>query len=525
MMRRLWLAVAAVFALVSPAFAEDMPTFVKQGDRFALMVDGKPFFMMAAQLHNSSAWPAQLDKAWPAALALSPNVVQAPVYWEQFEPRSGVYDTTNVDALIAKARATHVRLTLLWFGTWKNGEMHYVPEWMQSDRKTYPRMLNERGEPVSVLSPNVRTNVEADKRAFTALMRHLKKVDGDQHTVIVVQVENEPGAIGSVRDFGAEAQSQFNGAVPQAVLDKLSLKPGTWREVFGPDADEAFGAWSTAHYINEVAAAGKAVYPLPLYVNTWLRYKDKKYPGIDYPSGGATFNVFDIWRSVSPAVDFIGTDIYTSDAGEYRKVLDQYARPDNPSWVSETGFDANTASFLYYVLDRGGVGFSTFGVDNDPASEAHLAAAKAHGDNYKLLAPIQDLLGQALLDKRVKASVEEPGRGRQALDFGDWRVDLSYGPPPWGELPAIVPNSKDGLGRALVIQLDATTYLISGVDVRFEFKRVAKDGLYGRLARVEEGAYDNGVWKPTRWLNGDETDYGINFRKEQKLLRVTLGTY
>ena len=32
-------------------------------------------------------------------------------------------------------------------------------------------------------------------------MKHLKKIDGDKHTVLMVQVENEVGTYGFVRDF------------------------------------------------------------------------------------------------------------------------------------------------------------------------------------------------------------------------------------------------------------------------------------------------------------------------------------
>ncbi|NEK65782.1 MAG: hypothetical protein G3W67_25835, partial [Xanthomonas perforans] len=85
-----------------------------------------------------------------------------------------------------------------------------------------------------------------------------------------------------------------------------------------------------------------------------LRYKGKRYPGMDYPSGGATVNVFALWRAATPSIDFIGTDIYTSDYNEYTKVVGQYARPDNPAWVSETGFEAATAPYLFHVLGQGG---------------------------------------------------------------------------------------------------------------------------------------------------------------------------
>ncbi|MFE8583739.1 DUF5597 domain-containing protein [Sphingomonas sp. NCPPB 2930] len=511
---------AVVSAMVASAAAEPIPRIERRDDRFMLLVDGKPYFVLAAQLHNSSAWPAMLPEAWRAAEALAPNTIEVPIYWEQFEAQKGRFDTTNVDALIAKARETGKRLVFLWFGTWKNGQMHYVPEWVKGDPARYPRTIDERGLPTDVLSPHSQANLDADRSAYTALLAHLKKVDGERHTVIMVQVENEPGAIGAVRDHGAEAEAAFRATVPAAVTTRLGKAPGDWRTVFGPDADEAFNAWATARYIEQIAAAGKAVYPLPTYVNVWMRYKGFSRPGGDYPSGGATWNMFDVWRSVTPSIDFIGTDVYTSDAAEYRKVLGQYARADNPSWVSETGFDPKIAPYLFYVLNHGGIGFSVFGID-DAKGPTTDAAAAAHRVNFALLDPIRDLIARGGFDHRLQAVVEEPGQARQTIPLADgWRVDVAFGPPAWGDTPAIVPNSPEQTGRAFVLAMNDGSFLVSGVDARLEFKRVSSDGRRGQLMRVEEGRFVDGAWQVSRWLNGDETDFGLNFGHEPRLLRV-----
>jgi hypothetical protein len=48
---------------------------------------------------------------------------------------------------------------------------------------------------MEILSPFSQENAEADARAFAALMRHLREVDGRDNTVVMVQVENEIGMI------------------------------------------------------------------------------------------------------------------------------------------------------------------------------------------------------------------------------------------------------------------------------------------------------------------------------------------
>lgn len=162
-----WLAAMLSLSLGVAAHAatREMPRYVNENGRHALFVDGAPYSIMAAQLHNSSAWPQVLPQALDQVEALHANTVEAPVYWEQFEPAQGRYDYRNVDALVEQARARGLRLIVLWFGSWKNGQMHYAPEWIKRDPVRYPRMLDPRGEPVDVLSPHAQANADADKAA------------------------------------------------------------------------------------------------------------------------------------------------------------------------------------------------------------------------------------------------------------------------------------------------------------------------------------------------------------------------
>ena len=99
------------------------------------------------------------------------------------------------------AREHNLHVVLLWFGTWKNGNMHYVPKWVKTDPKRFPRMIVQTVNRLMCFRRNSRSNLEADKTAFAALMRHLKGLDGDEHTVLMVQVENESGSIGSRSRF------------------------------------------------------------------------------------------------------------------------------------------------------------------------------------------------------------------------------------------------------------------------------------------------------------------------------------
>ncbi|MGH9742331.1 MAG: DUF5597 domain-containing protein [Candidatus Acidiferrum sp.] len=527
-----WLALV-VLAFIAPtiALAADVPRLVQKDGRWALFVDGSPYLMLGGQIHNSSAWPSELPQVWESLAALHANTLEAPVYWEQMEPQEGQFDFTNVDALVKGAREHKLRLVLLWFGTWKNGNMHYAPQWVKTDTKRFPRVIKADGEPIDVLSANSPANLEADKAAFVALMAHLKILDGVEHTVLLVQVENESGIVGSVRDFSPKANAEFAGRVPADLLVLVHKNAGTWSQVFGPDADEIFQLYCQARYINEIAAAGKKVFAIPLYINVWLSYPSAELPqraallpGIQYPSGGAVQKFVGLWRALAPSIDAIAPDIYANDSGFVQEVLSAYRRPDNPLLIPEVGRTDSFAKFLFTALGEGAIGFAPFGVDQTGWNILGDEPIKAHARNFALIEPMSREIAALNFEGKVKTSVEELGQAQQELDFGAWQATVSFGFPQFdGRRP---PGTTDAHGAALVAQLGPDEFLVTGVDASVNF-HVPRHLPWMRMQilSAEEGAYDSGVWKMSRLLNGDETDRGLNFHQEREAVRIRLGRF
>jgi beta-galactosidase GanA len=491
------------------------------------MVDGAPYLMMGAQVNNSSAWPDEMPKVWPTVEAMGVNTLEVPIYWEQFEPTPGKYDPSMLHLLLEQARAHHVHLVLLWFGLYKNGSGHYTPEWIKLDEAHVPHVVNAQGRKVDSLAPYTEVGLNADRAAFVELMGDLKKAD-PQHTVLMVQVENEAGSWGSPRDFSAEANKLFAGQVPAAVLKAVGKGPGTWAEVFGKDADNNFYAWSIASYINKVAEAGKAVYPLPMYVNAPLRDPFHGGPG-SYESGSATDLVLPVWKAAAPAIDVIGTDHYDSNYNVYTKVLDLYHRPDNATFVPETGNEAVYARYLFAALGHGTIGFSPFGMDATGYYNAPLGAANLDAETfapfveaYRLIEPMQRVIAKLNFEGKVQAVAEDPANHVQMLTFGKWRAKVSYGLTQFGGGEA--KGNKTPEGGALVAELGPDEFLVAGLHARVEFEPT-EQGKQKQFLRVEEGYYENGVWHFVRVWNGDQTDYGLNFTSLPQVLKVTLATY
>jgi hypothetical protein len=512
--------------------ASEAPRLVNKDGRWSLFVDGQPYLILGGQVHNSSAWPPLLPEVWKSLEALHANTVEAPVYWEQVEPQPGHFDWNNVDQILKGAREHNLHVVLLWFGTWKNGNMHYVPEWVKKDTKNFPRVIRADGEPIDVLSANSRANLENDKAAFVQLMQHLRTADGEQHTVLMVQVENEAGCIGTARDFSPEANADFARRVPADMLAAAHKEAGMWKDVFGQEADEMFQLYHQARYINEIAAAGKAQFNIPVYINVWLSYPPVELPerripipGIQYPSGGAVQKTVAVWRALAPAIDLIAPDIYSDDSGYARDVMRTYARADNALSIPEIGRTDSFAKFLFYALGEGTIGFAPFGVDPKGWNILGDAPVAAHARNFALIGAMSKEIARWSFDGKLKTAVEEPGQAQQELDFGGWQATISFGFPQYdGRRP---PGTKDAHGAALVAQLAADEFLVTGVDASVSFHVPGRlPGARMQILSAEEGAYENGTWKPLRLWNGDETDRGLQFKEgDNTAVRVRLSKF
>ena len=565
------LRVISTFAIASVLLAQTAaPRLVSEDGRHALLVDGAPYLVLGAQIGNSSAWPAVLPEVWPALEAMHVNTAEAPVYWEQIEPQQGRYDWTNVDALIDGARTHRLHLILLWFGTWKNGNDHYVPQWVKLDPQHFPRMINSAGTPLDDLSANAPANMEADRKAFAALMHHVSERDRAEHTVLMMQIENESGGIGAARDYSPASNREFEGQVPKQLVAALRKKAGSWRDVFGGDADEAFQAWHQARYVNAVAEAGKREFNIPFYCNVWLAYPPGELPerripiaGVGYPSGGPNQGMLPIWKVAAPAIDAIGPDIYSSSPDFVLSAIDTYARTDNPVWIPEIGRGDEYAPFFFAALGRGGIGFSPFGVDWTGFLPAG-TVPRAHAANFALLGPMDRTVARLNFEGKVKTAIEVAGGSDQEMLFagkqagkssgenaartadallppgrlanamvplaetgtaatraadasGAWIAEARFGFPQRDGQPA--PGSFNKQGRVLVAQLGPDEFLLSGIGGAIFFHRPGVlPGIRMQILTAEEGFYTPGeapgapeIWHVKRILNGDETDRGIQF--------------
>ncbi|GKU08827.1 glycoside hydrolase [Fusarium langsethiae] len=496
-----------------------------------LIVKGKPFLMLPGELHNSSLSSAKfMSEVWPKMKADHVNTLLGSVTWEMIEPKEGEFDFSELDRVLEGAREHDMHLVLLWFGTYKNGLSTYTPTWVRTDPKRFPRVqIMEAGgvkRTLEMITPLCDAACEADSRAFAALLRHIREVDSQHQTVLMVQVQNETGVLGDSRDRSQRANKAFSEPIPRDLVQHLSQvnthsrfkkripsvpssDSHTWESLFGRGtaADEAFMAYLISSYVGRVAAAGKKEYPIPLYTNTWLNIESSSEldfsggapvvvgggdkPGV-YPSGGPCPHVLDIWRYNTPALDLLAPDLYFHD---YETVCRNYTEQGNTLFIPEQRRDEYGARRVWLAYATyGALGASPFGIDT---------GSDVIGREFKLLDQTkQYLLAAAPEDRFGFFFDDEPSEKK---------------PEKWtrvfGDIEVIVERcfvfGKPGPGGGMVIHLGNAKFLLVGRGFHARFKAAREGATFGGILTGKEKEVDeSGNLQTLRILNGDETRHG-----------------
>jgi hypothetical protein len=439
------------------------------------------------------------------------------------EPQQGRFDFSIVDAIVSGAREHGLHVVLLWFATWKNGTCDYVPEWIKNDPDTYPLMRDRSGASVRVLSPYGEKSCQADTAAFAALMQHIKELDEEQNTVIMVQVQNEPGSLFTDRDYSESAQKQFEKGLPADLQTALELDASDWNDAFPRSGNEAFNAWAVARYVNSVAKAGREAYDgVPLTVNVWLKErKGFMRPGQEYPSGIPVSHMLDLWKFATPDIDIIGPDIYVQDYVGYREVCRTYARPDNPLLIPETGGNLAFACYLFYALgDFGAIGWAPFGVDRADSGVELREGLDAVRASYALLAPAAAEIAQLQQRGTLCAAVEEQLVTCKLLQFEDFEALVEFGRPIYGYGGLSSTGNRELSGRVLVGARTRNEFMVMGFDARLSFRSTSYANDNTQFICVEQGHFEDGQWCMERRLNGDQTFFGLHLPAQGACYRV-----
>jgi len=538
-MKTVILLIASLCAGAAWLPGQSIPHLQKKGGATQLVVEGKPYLVIGGELGNSSTGSLEYMKPiWRQLRELNLNTALPVISWELIEPEEGKFDFTLVDAMIEGARKENLKLVPLWFGTWKNGMSSYVPLWVKKDYERFPRVKTQDFGSVEIISTFSEEALEADARAFAALMRHIKEIDAEHQTVIMMQVENEVGVLGDSRDRSAPAEAAYRGPVPRKLLDHLqankdNLIPeleamwastgfqtsGSWEEVFGGGVrtEEVFMAWNYAVYMDKVTEAGKAEYALPMYVNAWLNGSHYGHavekPG-HWPSGGPLPHVMNIWRAGGPHIDFISPDIYQPNFAEW---CDRYTQLDNPLFIPETGRSAQSAANILYAFGKyNTIGTSPFAIDRlSPGDDGPIEQTYSV---LRYLAPY--ILESQGKEKTMTGFLIDRANPTIDVELGGYNIHAGL----YTRRGVIGVDDAHGI----IIATGEDEFLVAGSRAMVSFSSLEAPQEKAGIGPVTEIVNTDGEWKPGRRLNGDETSRGTAVRlphDEVGVQRVTVYRY
>ena len=544
-MKRLIISLIALVTMQS-AFAVD---------RLSML----PSPILGGELSNSAATSvADIDEVMPRMRALGLNTVLVPAYWELMEPVEGQFDFTLIDRTIDMARQEHLHVVFLWFGVWKNSMSCYTPGWFKQDTKRFPRAMTAEGKQMEIASCFSDNVLQADLKAFSALMRHIREKDPQREVVIMMQIENEIGMLESARDHSPLAEKAY-----------LKEK---WAERYGTDeyADEKFMALSYARYVEHLAKAAREIHDMPLYVNAAMNSRGRR-PG-EYPSAGPLAHLIDFWHEGAPSIDLLAPDIY--DTG-FKSWCAQYAMPLRPQdgerstsgrllptgrknvknrlFIPESRCCENSGvRALYAFGEHQAIGFSPFAIDQASPKETE-SVSRA----YSLLRQVFKLPSSGGGGGGSWGLLfDQTDRERIINDDNVVMTCRHYFTLPWD------PRATDGTtwpeGGAMLIRLGKYDYLLAGSGVVIDFKTptekqqeqqktLGEDGFaeaggntsqkankrfsgkrLGLLSGDEVSIADDGTMQYLRRHNGDQTHQGRHARigvGEWKVLHIKLYEY
>ncbi len=494
-----------------------IPHFEEANGRKVLYVDGWPFTVLAVEIPwwdliygRYKETKGAYDNLYPAAVKLGLNALKVPIKWSMIEPEEGVYDFSYLDHAKRIAEENHLKLILNWFGHYASGDGTiygnltgelYAPMYIVADEKTYPRAVDGDGVAHhNAISYDYEPILEREIAAFRAFMRHIKEIDSQTNTILMIQVENEIAVFGEDRhnpklwrDHSTEANQRF--------------------KEHGFTDDLKFSAWDLSYnWIRRLTDAGAAEYPLPFFHN---------YVGgrvADWMVGGAPGEDVVTYLKNCPNVSFVGVNSYfcaewrpdnscarpsQATVEQLREPLKRYRVGRNVPAITEinSGSTPVTSRLAYIAVGEFGAPIYApwaLTVSYPEAYEPYILADGSAANGAFALRETYESLSKALpqisyyaaTDKLKVFMADSPGqRFTQTESVNGFQVTVS--------------GERDG--KAIVIHLSEHNFLVIGYRANISWKDAGIEWPHMKGIHVERVR-----WSVDHWIHDGEPEYGVD---------------
>ncbi len=488
-----------------PESKDRSPHLEEFNGRTVFFVDGMPFVALGVEIPwrkliygKHSETLRGYDYLYPAARQMGLNMLKVPIKWSVVEPGKGVFDFSYVDHAKAMAEENKLKLVLGWFGHYASGDGTiyrnltsevFVPMDIIEDAETYPRAVDADGIPHhNTVSYDYEPILQREVDAFRAFMRHLREVDSEDHTILMIQVENE------IAVFGSDRQN------PKMWRDHSTNSNRIFAERNFQD-DLTFSAQRfSENWIRRLSDAGRAVYPLPLFLN----FVGGKVA--DWMIGGAPGEHLPFYLDNCPNIDFVGLNLYTSadsSTNDLRAALERYRVGRNLPSITETNSgDDHVAPRLAYlsVGEFGSPIFAPWALNTSYPTrfEPYVLSDGTLANGAFALHECYSSLNKAL------PLIAAYGGSERTAVFMATHPGQTFS--QWKELGGIrVTVSGSHNGQALVINTGLHKYFVIGYKCGVSLRYPESGWLGIKLLKVEEGCFQSNTW-----VGKDAERYTVN---------------
>lgn len=470
------------------------PHFEEIDGRSVFFMDGKAATVLTAEV---SWWdlhlgphldnPGAYDYLYPAAREMGMNAIKVAVKWATVEPEPGTYDFTYIDHVKEVAECNNLKVVIGWFGHYASGDGNlylnhtgkvFAPEYVIEDDERFPRAVDGAG----VVHHNCASYddsaiVEVETAAFAAFMKHLKQIDSEDRTFVMVQVENEIAVFGSDRqnrkmwrNHSASAESSFSEN--------------------GFDNDLKYSAWSlTTKWLRPLSDAGHREYPLPFYVDFVAGELQ------DGNVGGSPGEDVQAYLENCPAISFCGLNLYTRShrsVNDLRAALSAYQIGRNMPAITETNSDTSDIAPRLAFLSVAEFGAPIF---------APWAINVSYPTPYEPYVLDDGSLANGAVALQEAYQVISLAMSPLALFAGTDSLKVFMGISPGERFDttrdlngAKVTGQGRGDGQLIVVRPKENEFIICGYRSRIVVETEAARFPLSKNVRAERGRFDGGTW-------------------------------